>query len=60
MLNETCDRAVRAGRYRKIAAEYDGMAKDAIAPFLGSYFQQTAEEYVVRADRELGALERES
>jgi hypothetical protein len=56
----TYDSAKRADRYRKVAAEYAGLAKDASAPFLRAYFQRIAQEYIVRADGELSAMGRES
>jgi hypothetical protein len=54
------DLSKRADRYRKVAAEYADLAKDASAPFLRAYFQRIAEEYIVRADGELRVLDRES
>jgi hypothetical protein len=43
----------RAERYQKVAAEYFGFAKTASSPFLRTYYQCTAEEYRLRAEREL-------
>jgi hypothetical protein len=55
----TYDRAAKADRYRKIAAEYAGLAEAAADPFLGSYYLRIAEDYQDQSQRELRALERE-
>lgn len=60
MFNGTYDRENRADRYRQIAAEYADRAKETSAPYMRAYFQQIAEEYMVRADGELRVLEREA
>jgi hypothetical protein len=52
------DPAKRAERYRKVAAEYYDLAKEASSPSLRAYFQRVAEEYRVRAQGELRVLER--
>ena len=59
MFHGTYDRAARADRYRKVAAEYAGLAKAATDPFLGSYYLRIAEDYRDQSQRELWALERE-
>jgi hypothetical protein len=56
----TYDRASRADRYRKVAAEYTSLSKDTTDSFLGSYYLRIAEEYADRSDRERRALQRES
>ncbi len=58
MFNGVYDRAKRADRYRKVAAEYAGLSKDTTDPFLRSYYLRIAEEYLVRADGELRVMER--
>jgi hypothetical protein len=60
MFNGTYDRATRADRYRQTAAEYAKRAKETSTPYMRAYFQQIAEEYLVRVDGELRALEREA
>jgi hypothetical protein len=57
MFYGTYDRAAKADRYRKIAAEYAGLA-EAAADF-GSYYLRIAEDYQDQSQRELRALERE-
>jgi hypothetical protein len=59
MFYGTYDRAAKADRYRKVAAEYCGLAKAAADPFLGSYYLRIAEDYQDQYQRELRALERE-
>jgi hypothetical protein len=59
MFHGTHDRAARADRYRKVAAEYAGLAEAATDPFLGSYYLRIAEDYQDQSQRELWALERE-
>jgi hypothetical protein len=59
MSNGMYDREKRADRYRKVAAEYAVLSKDASEPFLRSYYLRTAEEYLVRADGELRMSARE-
>jgi len=53
------DPAKRAERYQKVAEEYAELAKGASSPFLRSYFQRIAEEYLLRAQGELRVLESE-
>jgi hypothetical protein len=60
MFNGTHDRTTRADRYRQTAAEYANRAKGTSTPYMRAYFQQIAEEYIVRADGELRAFEREN
>jgi hypothetical protein len=59
MFTGTYDRAARADRYRKVAAEYGGLSEDTTSPFLRAYYRRIAEEYLVRSDGELRAMERE-
>jgi hypothetical protein len=59
MFDGTYDRAARADRYRKVAAEYSGLSEAAADPFLGSYYLRFAEDYQDQSQRELWALERE-
>jgi hypothetical protein len=59
MFHGTYDRAVRADRYRKVAAEYVGFSEAATDPFLGSYHLRIAEDYQDQSQSELRALERE-
>jgi hypothetical protein len=59
MFHGTYDRAVRADRYRKVAAEYVGFSEAATDPFLGSYYLRIAEDYQDQSQSELRALERE-
>jgi hypothetical protein len=59
MFDGTYDRAARADRYRKVAAEYSGLSEAAADPFLGSYYLRIAEDYQDQSQRELWALERE-
>jgi len=56
---QTRDPKVRADRYQKMAGEYFELAKSATSPFLRASYQHTAEEYRIRAQGELRALERE-
>jgi hypothetical protein len=49
----------KADLYRKVAAEYAELAKNATSPFLRSYYQRIAEEYLVRVEGELRFAERE-
>jgi hypothetical protein len=60
MFHGTFDRADRAERYRKVAAEYTGLAEAAADQFLGSYYLRIAEDYLTRSQGELRALEREN
>jgi hypothetical protein len=60
MFRGTYDRAERAERYRKVAAEYAGLSEAATDPFLGSYYLRIAEDYLAQSQGELRALERES
>jgi muconolactone delta-isomerase len=46
------DPSMSADRYRKVAAEYSELAKDAASPFLRTYYWRIAEEYRVRAEGE--------
>jgi hypothetical protein len=59
MFHGTHDRAARADRYRKVAAEYAELSKAAADPHLGSYYLRIAEDYQDHSRRELWALERE-
>jgi hypothetical protein len=59
MFHGTYDRAVRADRYLKVAAEYAELSKAASDPHLGSYYLRIAEDYQDQSQRELWALERE-
>ena len=59
MFNGRYDREKRADRYRKVAAEYAGLSKDATDPFVRSFYLRIAEEYLVRADGELRTSARE-
>jgi hypothetical protein len=59
MFHGTYDRAVRADRYRKVAAEYVGFSEAVTDPFLGSYYLRIAEDYQDQSQCELRALERE-
>jgi hypothetical protein len=59
MFYGTYDRAARADRYRKVAAEYVGFSEAATDPFLGSYYLRIAEDYQVQSHGELRALEQE-
>jgi hypothetical protein len=49
----------KADLYRKVAAEYSELAKNATSPFLRSYYQRIAEEYLVRVEGELRFAERQ-
>ncbi len=49
----------KADLFRKVAAEYAELAKNATSPFLRSYYQRIAEEYLVRVEGELRFAERE-
>jgi hypothetical protein len=57
---QTRDPKIRADRYQKMAGEYFELAKSATSPFLRASYQHTGEEYRVRAQGELRALEREA
>ena len=59
MLHGTYDRADRAERYRKVAAEYVDLSEAATDPFLGAYYLRIAEDYQDQSQRELWELERE-
>jgi hypothetical protein len=59
MFDGTYDRTTRAERYRKVAAEYAGLAEAAAEPFRRSYYLRIAEDYQDQSQRELCALERE-
>jgi hypothetical protein len=50
----------KADLYRKVAAEYSDLAKNATSPFLRGYYQRIAEDYLVRVEGELRFAERES
>jgi hypothetical protein len=51
------DPARRAGRYRKVAAEYEELAGGATSPFLRAYFQRIAQHYHQQAAGELRVVE---
>jgi hypothetical protein len=55
----TYNRARTADRYRQIAAEYADLSKDTTDPFLRPYYHRIAESYMVRADGEFQAWERQ-
>jgi hypothetical protein len=59
MFHGTYDRADRAERYRKVAAEYTGLSEAATDPFLGSYYLRIAEDYFAQSQGEMRVLERE-
>jgi hypothetical protein len=59
MSSGTYNRARTADRYRQIAAEYAGLSRDTTDPFLRPYYLRIAEGYIVRADGELQAWERQ-
>jgi hypothetical protein len=59
MFYGTYDRAVRAERYRKVAAEYAGLSNAAPDRHLGSYYLRIAEDYQEQSQREMRAMERE-
>jgi hypothetical protein len=48
----------RADRFRKVAAEYAVLAKNAATPFLRAYFERIFRDYLLRADGELRLLAR--
>jgi hypothetical protein len=50
------DRRSKAERYRKVAAEYKGLAEAADDQFLRSYYLRIANDYMERVDREARAL----
>jgi hypothetical protein len=53
------DPARRAGRYRKVAAEYEELATDATSTFLHAYFRRIAEQYHQQAAGELRVVEQD-
>jgi hypothetical protein len=59
MFNGMYDREKRAERYRRVAAEYAGLSRDATDPFLRSFYLRIAEDYLGRAADELRMSERE-
>jgi hypothetical protein len=59
MFHGTYDRADRADRYLKVAAEYTGLSEATPDQFLRSYYLRIAEDYQDQSQRELCALERE-
>jgi hypothetical protein len=59
MSSGTYNRARTADRYRQIAAEYADLSEDTTDPFLRPYYLRIAEDYTVRADCELQALEQQ-
>jgi hypothetical protein len=54
MFHGTYDRAVRADRYLKVAAEYTELSKGASDPHLGSYYLRIAEDYQDQSQRNCG------
>jgi hypothetical protein len=52
-------RGLRADRYHRLARQYFDLAKEPSSPSLSASYQRTAEDYRVRAQRELRALERQ-
>jgi hypothetical protein len=59
MFHGTYDRAARADRYRKVAAEYAELSNAAPDQHLGSYYLRIAADYQEQSQRELWAMERE-
>jgi hypothetical protein len=59
MFHGTYDRANRADRYRKVAAEYTGLSEATPDQFLRSFYLRIAEDYIAQSQGELRALERE-
>ena len=59
MFHRTYDRADRADRYRKVAAEYTGLSETTPDQFLRSYYLRIAEDYQDQSLREMRELERE-
>ncbi len=59
MFHGTYDRAVRAERYRKFAAEYAELSNAAPDQYLSSYYLRIAEDYQEQSQREVRAIERE-
>jgi hypothetical protein len=59
MFHGTYDRADRADRYRKAAAEYTGLSETTPDQFLRSYYLRIAEDYQDQSLREMRELERE-
>jgi hypothetical protein len=59
MFHGTYDRATRADRYRKVAAEYTGLSEATPDQFLRSFYLRIAEDYLAQSQGELRALERE-
>jgi hypothetical protein len=55
----TYNRTNTAGRYRQIAAEYAGLSKETTDPFLRPYYLRIAKGYILRANGELQAWERQ-
>jgi hypothetical protein len=59
MFHGTYDRADRADRYRKVAAEYTGLSEATPDQFLRSYYLRIAEDYQDQSLLEMRELERE-
>jgi hypothetical protein len=59
MFHGTYDRADRADRYRKVAAEYTGLSEATPDQFLRSFYLRIAEDYQDQSLREMRALQRE-
>jgi hypothetical protein len=59
MFHGTYDRADRADRYRKVAAEYTGLSEATSDQFLRSYYLRIAEDYQDQSLLEMRELERE-
>jgi hypothetical protein len=57
---QTRDPRMRADRYQRLARQYFDLAKEASSPSLRAAYQQTSEEYRVRAQGELRVSERKS
>jgi hypothetical protein len=59
MFRGTYDRADRADRYRRVAAEYTGLSEATPDQFLRSFYLRIAEDYQDQSLREMRELERE-
>jgi hypothetical protein len=59
MFHGTSDRANRADRYRKVAAEYTGLSEATPDQFLRSFYLRIAEDYLAQSQGELRTLEQE-
>ena len=59
MFHGTYDRADRADRYRKVAAEYTGLSEATPDQFLRSYYLRIAEDYQDQSLLEMREFERE-